>query len=236
MQASQAASVLSNYIADTHALYVHEAQVWDEGQEYGCGMTITVLSLSGMKHLFFQWITEMSGTTLHASWRWSESPQSRYSPYVSLVHSTALTHRSDSSPQAPPMHLWMTKLPSKKLIIWVLCLCVHAEKDKTHDTKDIVRLTMNTEMKNVGIKCIREYRVTNTCEMLPHQKLDEEWGICGMFCNSCTGTWVCQGGKAADWMTHSKWEEPCQEVAWHNDDVMGKPKDSPRDGIKGGSE
>ena len=26
----------------------------------------------------------------------------------------------------------------------------------------------------------------------------------------CVG--VCLGGKAADWTTHVKWEEPCQEV------------------------
>ena len=41
--ASQGAPVPSNYIANPHALYVCETQVWDEGQEYGRSMAITVL-------------------------------------------------------------------------------------------------------------------------------------------------------------------------------------------------
>ena len=48
------------------------------------------------------------------------------------------------------------------------------QRDKMHDMKDIVRLTMSAETKNIDMKCIQECRVTNMCKMLPHQKLDEE--------------------------------------------------------------
>ena len=78
--------------------------------------------------------------------------------------------------------------------------------------KDIITLTMSTQMKNVNTKCIPEHRVVNMCKMLPHQKLDEEWGTCRMFCDSCAHVWVCLGGKAANWITHLKWEEPHLEV------------------------
>ena len=64
--------------------------------------------------------------------------------------------------------------------------------------------------------------------MLPLQNVDEEWENGGMFCNLCPCMWVCLGGKAADWTTHVKWEEPNQEVKWRNDDIMEKPRDFPQ--------
>ena len=105
---------------------------------------------------------------------------------------------------------------------------IHVLKCETHHMKDIITLTMSTEMKNVDTKCIPGYRVTNTCKMLPLQNLDEEWGICRMPCDSCTCMWVCLGGRDAEWITHSKREEPHQEVVWCNVDIMGKPKDCPQ--------
>ena len=78
------------------------------------------------------------------------------------------------------------------------------------------------------IQSIPGYRVTEMSKMLPLQKLDEEWGSCEIFWDSCACMWVCLGGKAADRITHSKWEEHHNEVPWHNDDIIGKPQDSPK--------
>ena len=70
------------------------------------------------------------------------------------------------------------------------------------------------------IHSIPEYRVIETSKMLPLQKLDEEWGSCGIFWDSCACAWVCLGGKATDWLAHSKWKEPYQEELWHTGDIV----------------
>ena len=37
-------------------------------------------------------------------------------------------------------------------------------------------------------------------------------GFAGCLVNACACVWVCLGEKAADRITHLKWEEPHQEV------------------------
>ena len=48
------------------------------------------------------------------------------------------------------------------------------QKYEMHGTKDMITLTMSTEVKKADTKCILGYRATKTGRMLPHQKLDEE--------------------------------------------------------------
>ena len=53
-------------------------------------------------------------------------------------------------------------------------MSTHACHYKMHGTGDTHTLTMSTQAKNMQIQSIPKYRVTETSEMLPLQKLDEE--------------------------------------------------------------
>ena len=114
---------------------------------------------------------------------------------------------------------------------WIQNVWVHAHRYETCGVRNTHTLTMNAGMKKgwyTVFQGIPEYRVIEASEMLPLQKLDEEWGSCRIFWDSCTCVWVCLGGKAGDWLAHSKWEELHQEELWHTNDIIGKPQDSPK--------
>ena len=132
MHASQGAPTPLNYIANPRVLYVHEIRVWDEGQEYGCGMTVTVLR---------QFIGVETPLLMNCRNEWNDTMCILKVVCISVkqispICKPCVLHSIDSSKRffassSTNAHLWMTKLPSEKLIIWVLWLCAHAERQNT---------------------------------------------------------------------------------------------------------
>ena len=83
----------SNYIANPDVLYVHEARVWDEGKEYSHGMTIAVLwQIIWVETPLFDELQEHVEGHRACILNVVCISTSGYPPYVSLAHSTALTH------------------------------------------------------------------------------------------------------------------------------------------------